>query len=161
MTGKMPPFERANLDLLADRLPLVLDRACVDLTAIVPSSLPPLVEVMPNRSFSAPQVMAIRPTAGGLPILVREDWDEPCQPYGYQPSPASRASSQPTVRFDWQETFGFLDDIISIVLNETVCLESRATNSPTLADADNTETIKPRRTTRPTLASTIVKPAGK
>ncbi|MCH8150651.1 MAG: hypothetical protein IH987_22210 [Planctomycetes bacterium] len=161
MTEKMPPFERANLDLFADRLPLVLDRACVDLTVIVPSSLPPVGEVMANGSFAASQVVAIRPTAVGLPILAREEWIAPYTPYAYGPSPASRAFSQPTVEFDWQETFGILDNLISIVWNETVCLESRATNSPTLADADKTETAEPRRANRPTLASTIVKPAGK
>lgn len=161
MTEKMPPFERANLDLFADRLPLVLDRACVDLTLIVPSSLPPVVKVMANGSFAASQVVAIRPTAVGLPILVREERVEPYTPYAYRPWPASQAYSQPTLEFDWQETFGLLDDLISIVLNDSVCLESNATNSPTLAVTDNTESAAPQRTTRPTLASTIVKPAGR
>ena len=161
MTERMPPFERSNLDLLADRLPLVLDRSCVDLTMIVPSSLPPVAEVTPSGSFAAPQVVSIRSTAAGLPILVREERIEPCPPYGFEPSPASQASSQPTVEFDWQATFGLLDDVISIVLNETVCLESLAANSATPAGADKTETAEPRRANRPTLASTIVKPTGR
>ncbi|MCH7994799.1 MAG: hypothetical protein IIB57_10205 [Planctomycetes bacterium] len=161
MTEKMPPFERSNLDLLADRLPLVLDRSCVDLTMIVPSSLPPVAEVTPNGSFAAPQVVSIRSTAAGLPILVREEWIAPCPPYGFEPSPASQAASQPTVEFDWQATFGHLHDIISIVLNETACLDSLALNFASPVGADETETTEPKRANRPTLASTIVKPAGR
>ena len=40
-------------DYQSDRLPLVLDRACVDLTVLVPSSLPPVAEAMADRGILA------------------------------------------------------------------------------------------------------------
>ena len=92
---------------------------------------------------------------------MREEWIAPCPPYGFEPSPASQASSPPTVDFDWQATFGHLDDVISIVLNETICLETLAMNSASPPGADQIETAETQRATRPTLASTIVQPAGR
>jgi len=160
MMPVIPPLRSSYLDRLADRLPLVLDRSRIDPDVIVPSLLPPVAEVTAEGLFTPIQALSFRPTAVGLPILVREEWVQPCPPAGFEPSPLSDPFTPPAPEFDWQETFGFLDGVLSIVINESVCLDSLDVDPVMQTDAAPMRATDRKRSHRPTLASTIVEPTA-